>query len=91
MCRRRQEGSAGVLSLIHIFYKLRLCPAPELSLCVDRTDQLVLCPGARKQDVYKRQILVRSNGLPKSNWNIEYALRQMVKAYNQLHQLLHQF
>ena len=31
------------------FYKLRLCPAPELSLCVDRTDQLVLCPGAGEQ------------------------------------------
>ena len=31
------------------FYKLRLCPAPELSLCVDRTDQLVLCPGTGKQ------------------------------------------
>lgn len=37
-------------------------------------------------DGYCGFILVRSNGLPKSNWNIEYALRQIVKAYNQLHQ-----
>ena len=37
-------------------------------------------------DGYCGFILVRSNGLPKNNWNIEYALRQIVKAYNQLHQ-----
>lgn len=37
-------------------------------------------------DGYCDFILVGSNGLPKSNWNIEYALRQIVKAYNQLHQ-----
>lgn len=42
-------------------------------------------------DGYCNFILARSNSLPKSNWNIEYALRHIVKAYNQLHQLLHQF